>query len=151
MPGGIELTFPLLYRVLPFLKLAGELGSYEQAIAIAKSLKQYQGWSALQEQVFQDSLIQNPDGTYQSKFVLQARDEIFAAVMRQAGLTQPLEIPSLLVLPEKGLNRFGWQTASIRKYLTQLQVVSVPGNHWCHLVEPEAFTMAIANFLSAQA
>lgn len=151
MPKGIEITFPLLYRVLPFLKLAGKLGSYGQAEAIAKSLKQYQGWSDLQQQVFRDSLIQNPDGTCQSKFVLQARDEIFAAVMKEAGLTRPLAIPALLVLPNQGLNRFSWQTASIRKYLTQLQVVSVPGNHWCHLVEPEAFAIAIANFLSAQA
>jgi pimeloyl-ACP methyl ester carboxylesterase len=150
MPKGVEITFPLLYRVLPFLKLVGHFASYTQAEAIAQSLKQYQGWSDLQQQVFRESLIQNPDGTCQSKFVLPARDEIFSAVMTEAGLTQPLSLPSLLVLPEKGLNRMGWQTASIRKFLTPLQISSVPGNHWCHLVQPEAFELAIASFLAAQ-
>jgi pimeloyl-ACP methyl ester carboxylesterase len=69
--------------------------------------------------------------------------------MQVAGLTQVLEMPTLFIQPEQGLNRFQWQLAPYRQYLANLTIQSVPGNHWPFLVEPEAFNEAIANFLNA--
>jgi len=148
LPGVMALSFPLLYRVLPFLKLAGTFESRDRAEAIARSLKQYRGWSDLQQSVFEDSTIVEPDGRCRGKLSLDARDGIFDAVLHEAALIRPLSVPSLLILPEGGLNRFSWQTASIRRYLKNLEVRSVPGNHWCHLVEPDAFNAAIAAYLN---
>jgi pimeloyl-ACP methyl ester carboxylesterase len=147
MPGWIHITFPILYRVLPFLKGMGPFPSYEAAQANARSLKQYWGWSPLQQAVFQEGIEQKPDGSWGSKFVKQARDEVFDDVMRVAGLTQSINIPTMLVLPEKGLNRTDWQIKPYRTFLSNLTIQTVPGNHWAFLVEPEAFNQAIANFL----
>ena len=95
VPDWFKITFPLLYRVLPFLKAMGPFSSYEEAERLARTLKQYQGWTPLQQQIFQASLTQNADGTWRSKFVKQARDQIFANVMKIAGFTQPLLLPTL--------------------------------------------------------
>jgi pimeloyl-ACP methyl ester carboxylesterase len=149
MPGWINLTFPILYRVLPFLKGMGPFPSYEAAEANARTLKQYRGWSPLQQAVFQEGTEKKPDGTWGSKFVAPARDEVFDDVMRIAGLTQPITIPTMLVLPEKGLNRTAWQINPYRKFLQNLTIQKVPGNHWAFLVEPEAFNRAIAHFLNS--
>lgn len=150
MPSWIKLTFPLLYRVLPFLKTMGPFDSYEQAQQQARQLKQYRGWSPLQQAVFQAAMEQKPDSKWGSKFVVQARDEIFEDVMRVAGLTQPVEIPTLLLQPQAGLNRTAWQLQPYRTYLKNLQIQQIPGNHWCFLVEPAAFNSCVAAFLKRQ-
>lgn len=150
MPGWMKLAFPLLYRVLPFLKTMGPFVSYEQAEQQARQLKQYRGWSTLQQAVFQAAMEQKPDGRWGSKFVVQARDQIFEDVMRVAGLTQPIEVPTLFLQPQEGLNRTAWQLQLYRTYLKNLQIQQVPGNHWCFLVEPAAFNSAVAVFLEKQ-
>jgi pimeloyl-ACP methyl ester carboxylesterase len=150
MPSWIKLTFPLIYRVLPFLKTMGPFASYEQAQQQARQLKQYRGWSPLQQAVFQASMEQKPDGRWGSKFVVQARNEIFEDVMRVAGLTQPVEIPTLFLQPQAGLNRTAWQLQPYRTYLKNLQIQQIPGNHWCFLVEPAAFNSSVAAFLERQ-
>ncbi len=148
MPNWMGLTFPILYRVLPFLKTMGPFASYEAAAAVARGLKQYRGWSTLQATAFHDSLECKPNGQWGSKFVVQARDEIFADVCRVAGLTQPLTVPSLFLQPEQGLNRSEWQLKPYRQYLKNLQIRQIPGNHWPFLVEPAAFNQAVATFLA---
>lgn len=148
MPDWFKLTFPLLYRTLPFLKLLGPFETYEQAEQQARQLKQYRGWSAWQQAVFAEGMEQKPDGRWGSKFVVQARDEIFADVMEVAGLTTPIAIPTLFIQPEQGLNRTAWQLQPYKTYLQNLEIVQVPGHHWCFLVEPEAFNQAVATFLN---
>ncbi|MDB9314032.1 alpha/beta hydrolase [Spirulina sp. CS-785/01] len=150
LPMAFKVTFPLLYRVLPFLKLMRSFPTYEEAETLAKGLKQYRGWSPLQQQVFQNAIKQQPDGTWTSKFTVAARQEIFEDVMRVDGLTEELSLPALLVLPEKGLNRTNWQINPFRHYLANLQIISVPGNHWAFLVEPETFNSVIQEFLDQQ-
>jgi pimeloyl-ACP methyl ester carboxylesterase len=150
MPSWMKLTFPLLYRVLPFLKTIGPFASYEQAQQQARQLKQYRGWSTLQQAVFQAAMEQKPDGRWGSKFVVQARDEIFEDVMRVAGLTQPVEVPTLFLQPQAGLNRTAWQLQPYRTYLKNLQIQQLRGNHWCFLVEPAAFNSCVATFLERQ-
>lgn len=142
-------TFPIGYRVLPFLKLLGQFESYQQAEAIAKKLKQYRGWNEWQQAICRESFLENPDGTWTSKFVKRACDEILLDILRINGLTQPLTMPSLFVQPEGGLNRLEFQLKPYRQYLTKLQWQKVPGNHWAHMVAPEAFNQAIANFLDS--
>ena len=147
IPSWFKVTFPILYRVLSFLKGMGPFVSYQEAERLARKLKQYQGWTALQQQVFRQGLEQKPDGTWGSKFTVAARNQIFEDVMRVAGLTKPLEIPTLLIKPEKGLNRTEWQLKPYKTYLQNLRICEVPGNHWAFLVEPEAFNQAVAEFL----
>ncbi|ANV90548.1 alpha/beta fold hydrolase [Picosynechococcus sp. PCC 8807] len=148
LPLWWRYTFPIGYRVLPFLKLLGQFESYHQAEAIAKKLKQYRGWNEWQQAICRESFLENPDGTWTSKFVKRACDEIFLDILRVNGLTQPLGMPSLFVRPEGGLNRLEFQLKPYRQYLTNLQWQKVPGNHWAHMVEPEPFNQAIANFLT---
>ncbi len=150
IPVWLKPTFPILYQVLPFLKMLGPFANFEQAQHQAKQLKQYRGWSEWQQAIFLESIEQKPSGAWGSKFVVQARDEIFMDVMRVAGLTAPIEIPTLFVQPQQGLNRTAWQLKPYRTYLRQLQMTQVPGNHWCFMVEPAAFNQAIATFLKAQ-
>jgi pimeloyl-ACP methyl ester carboxylesterase len=150
IPRWLKPTFPLLYRMLPFLKLLGPFETHEQAEHQAQQLKQYNGWSDLQQAVFEAGIEQKPDGTWGSKFVVQARDEIFVDVMEVAGLTTAIEIPTLFVQPERGLNRTAWQLKPYRTYLQDLQIVQVPGNHWCFLVEPIAFHQVVTTFLESQ-
>ena len=148
LPAWLKITFPLLYRVLPFLKGMGPFPSYEAAENLAKSLKQYRGWSALQQKAFQASIEQKSDASWGSKFTVYARDEIFEDVMKVDGLTQELTIPTLLIKPETGLNRTAWQLKPYRTYLLNLEIKEVPGNHWAFLVEPEIFNQNVASFLT---
>jgi pimeloyl-ACP methyl ester carboxylesterase len=150
MPSWIRITFPILYQVLPFLKITRSFDSYQSIEAIARQLKQYKGWSNLQQEVFKNAIEQKADGSWSSKFTLSARGEIFEDVMGLAGLTKTLDIPSLLILPQQGLNRTAWQIQSYKKYLTSLEIKKIPGNHWAFLGEPETFNQAVAEFLSVQ-
>lgn len=150
MPNWIRITFPILYQVLPFLKITRSFDSYQSIEAIASQLKQYKGWSNLQQEVFKNAIEQKADGSWSSKFTLSARGEIFEDVMGFAGLTKTLDIPSLLILPQQGLNRTAWQIQSYKKYLKSLEIKKIPGNHWAFLGEPETFNQAVAEFLSVQ-
>lgn len=150
MPSWIRITFPILYQVLPFLKITRSFDSYQSIEAIARQLKQYKGWSNLQEEVFKNAIEQKADGSWSSKFTLSARGEIFEDVMGFAGLTKALDIPSLLILPQQGLNRTTWQIQSYKKYLTSLEIKKIPGNHWAFLGEPETFNQGVAEFLSVR-
>lgn len=146
MPDWLGLTFPLLYRTLPFLKLLGPFPSRDAAEACARSLRQYADWTPLQQQALADNLEQRPDGTWGSKLAIAARNGFFRESMRIAGLTDAIALPSLLVLPEQGLNRSDFQLAPCRQYLTNLTEVRVPGNHWPFLMDPDAFTDALIQF-----
>ena len=150
MPSWIRITFPILYQVLPFLKITRSFDSYQSIEAIARQLKQYKGWSNLQQEVFKNAIEQKADGSWSSKFTLSARQEIFEDVMGFAGLTKTLDIPSLLILPQQGLNRTAWQIQSYKKYLKSLEIKKIPGNHWAFLGEPETFNQAVAEFLSVR-
>jgi pimeloyl-ACP methyl ester carboxylesterase len=150
IPRWLKPTFPLLYRVLPFLKMLGSFETHAEAEQQARKLKQYKGWSALQQAVFEAGMEQKPDGQWGSKFVVQARDEIFEDVMGAAGLTTAITIPTLFVQPERGLNRTAWQLKPYLTFLKDLQLIQVPGNHWCFLVEPIAFNQSVARFLDSQ-
>ena len=128
----------------------GPFPSYDAAIAAAKTLKQYRGWSDPQRQAFEDSLEENPDGTWGSKFTQAARDGIFEDVMVVDGLTEPITLPTLFIKPEAGLNRSQWQLKPYYRYLKQLDVREVPGNHWAFLVEPAPFSQTLLSFLKQQ-
>ncbi|MEQ9481845.1 alpha/beta fold hydrolase [Coleofasciculus sp. F4-SAH-05] len=147
MPSLLKVTFPLLYRVLPFLKGMGPFESYEDAEQKVRQLSQYQDWTPLQQQVFQASIEQKPDGSWGSKFTVAARDGTFEDVMLVAGLTVPIHIPTLFVQPEKGVNRQDWQLKPYKTYLKNLQVCQVPGNHWPFLVAPAEFNRTVEAFL----
>ncbi|TVP67486.1 MAG: alpha/beta hydrolase [Leptolyngbya sp. LCM1.Bin17] len=148
LPGLFRLTFPLLYRTLPFLQVMGPFDSYEAAAAVARPLKQYRGWSPHQQAVFQGAMEQKPDGRWGSKFAIAARNGVFNDILNRAGLTTELDVPTLLLLPEQGLNRLAWQIKPYRTYLPNLQIQTIPGNHWPHLVQPAALNQAVANYLS---
>ncbi|EKU97674.1 putative hydrolase or acyltransferase of alpha/beta superfamily [Leptolyngbya sp. PCC 7375] len=148
MPGIFRLTFPLFYGILPFLKGMGPFADWDAAIQQGKQMKQYRDWNSLQESVFRESLAENPDGTIGSKFTKAARDEIFDAVLRVPGLTQEIQVPSLFMQPQAGVNRFDWQLKPYRKYLKNLRVETIPGNHWAFLVEPENFSKTLIDFLA---
>lgn len=150
MPSVMKVTFPLLYRVLPFLQGMGPFASYEQALNQARQLNLYQGWSSLQQQVFQAGIEQKPDGCWGSKFTIPARDQIFEDVMRVAGLTDSIDIPTLFIQPETGVNRKNWQLKPYKTYLKNLQICQVPGNHWSFLLQPEAFNQTVQTFLQEQ-
>lgn len=149
IPRWSKFTFPFFYKILPFLKVTGTFNSYEEAENLARTLKQYQGWSELQKQVFQESLEPDKNGKVKSKFVLQARNEIFEDVMLNAGLTQPLEIPTLFIKPEKGLNQTEFQIKPYKTYLKNLEIREVPGNHWAFLVAPQSFNQTIKKYLDS--
>ncbi|HBL15012.1 MAG TPA: alpha/beta hydrolase [Cyanobacteria bacterium UBA11162] len=146
----IKVTFPLLYRVLHSLKMMQPFASYQEAEAQARQLSLYQGWTPLQQQVFQAGIEQKSDGSWSSKFTIAARDGIFEDVMQVAGLTVPIDIPTLLVQPEKGVNRQDWQLKPYKTYLKNLQICKVPGNHWPFLVQPEEFNRTVEAFLEEQ-
>lgn len=149
IPTFFKFTFPLFYRVLPFLKIVGTFNNYEEVENLAKTLKQYQGWSDLQKKVFQESLENAENDKVKSKFVTQARNEIFEDVMLNAGLTKVLEIPTLFVKPKKGLNRSEFQIKPYKNYLKNLEIQEVPGNHWAFLVEPQSFNQTIKKYLDS--
>ncbi|MCX7595819.1 MAG: alpha/beta hydrolase [Fischerella sp.] len=147
MPSFLRITFPLLYRLLSFLKTIGPFASYEQAEQQARQLTEYQGWSPLQQQVFQAGIEQKQDGSWGSKFTIAARDRIFEEVMQIPGFTIPIHTPALFVQPEKGVNRQDWQLKPYKTYLKNLRLCKVPGNHWPFLSQPEAFNQAVEAFL----
>ncbi len=149
-PSWIKITFPWLYRVLPFLQGMGPFESESAAEELAKSLKQYRQWTPLQQQAFRASIEPKPDGTWGSKFTRAARNQIFTDVMQQSGLTKPLGMPSLFIQPSAGLNRTQWQLKPYRRYLSNLEIREVSGNHWAFLVNPEEFNREVAKFLDRQ-
>ena len=150
IPSIFKITFPLLYRVLPFLKAMGPFFSYEEAQNQVSQLSAYQGWSQLQQQVFQSGIEQKPDGSWGSKFTIAARDGIFDDVMEVAGFTVPIDIPTLFVQPEKGVNRMDWQIKPYKNNLNNLEICQVPGNHWPFLVQPDEFNRTVELFLEKQ-
>lgn len=147
MPAIMKLTLPILYRKLECLKCMGPFASLGDAEAVARGLGEYAGWSSLQELVFYSNMEQKPNGSWGSKFVKPARNEMFEEVMRVPGLTVPIDIPSLLVLADKGVNRFEWQIQPYKRFLTNLMIEKVAGNHWAFLVEPAGFNRAVSAFL----
>ncbi|MEM7553027.1 MAG: alpha/beta hydrolase [Cyanobacteria bacterium P01_A01_bin.84] len=147
MPSFLKLTFPFLYRVLSFLKGMGPFSSYSEAEKQARQMYEYQGWTPLQQEVFKNGIEQKADGTWGSKFTINARDHIFDEVLKIAGLTVPLEVPCLFIQPEKGLNRQEWQLKPYKKYLKNLKITKVPGNHWAFLTQPKTFNQVISAFL----
>ncbi|MEM8828786.1 MAG: alpha/beta hydrolase [Cyanobacteria bacterium P01_G01_bin.19] len=149
-PSWISITFPFLYRVLPFLQGMGPFANQEAAEEVAQSLKQYRQWTPLQQQVFRASIESKADGTWGSKFTIPARNQIFTDVMQQDGLTKALPMPSLFIQPTKGLNRTQWQLKPYRRYLSDLEVKQVSGNHWAFLVNPNEFNREVAKFLDRQ-
>ncbi|NEP58434.1 MAG: alpha/beta hydrolase [Symploca sp. SIO2G7] len=148
VPSVFRITFPLFYGTLPFLKGMGPFNSWDTAIAQGKQMKQYCDWNQLQASVFCKSLEEKSNGTVGSKFTIAARDGIFEAVLRVPGLIREIQIPSLFVQPESGVNRFNWQLKPYQKYLKNLTVQTVPGNHWAFLVEPEVFCQSLIVFFS---
>lgn len=150
IPSVFKVTFPLLYRFLSFLQGMGPFASYEEAEQKARQLYEFQGWSPLQQQVFKAGIAQKPDGSWGSKFTVSARDRIFEEVMRVPGLTIPISTPTLFVQPEKGVNRKDWQLKPYKTYLKNLQISTVPGNHWAFLTEPEIFNQTVAAFLKEE-
>lgn len=147
LPKWLKITFPLLYRVLPFLQGMGPFADEAAAEKVARTLKQYRQWTPLQQQAFRASIEPKQDGTWGSKFTTTARDLIFEDVMQQSGLTEPLAIPSLFIRPTEGLNRTQWQLKPYRRYLTNLKIDGVSGNHWVFLVNPDEFNRQVAQFL----
>lgn len=146
MPSVFRLTFPILYRVLPFLRLMQSFPDYSAIEKVAKTLKQYQGWTSWQQEIFNYSIEEKNEGYWSSKFPKSARNEIFEDVMKERGLTRKLSLPSLLILPENGLNRMSWQINPYRQYLTNLTIGHVKGNHWAFIVEPDDFNQTISQF-----
>ena len=150
LPSWLKITFPFLYRVLPFLQGMGPFDNKAEAEELAKNLKQYRQWTQLQQQAFRASIEPKSDGTWGSKFTIPARNQIFTDVMQEAGLTKPLPIPSLFIQPTEGLNRTQWQLKPYRRYLSNLEIKQVLGNHWVFLVNPEEFNREVAKFINRQ-
>lgn len=147
LPSWLKITFPLLYRVLPFLQGMGPFETEAAAEKLAQNLKQYRQWTPLQQQVFRASIEPKQDGTWGSKFTVTARNQIFADVMQRSGLTKPIAIPSLFIQPTKGLNRTQWQLKPYRRYLSNWEIKQIAGNHWVFLVNPDEFNREVAKFL----
>jgi pimeloyl-ACP methyl ester carboxylesterase len=150
LPDWFQFTFPFLYRVLPFLRGMGPFETEAAAEKLAQTLKQYRQWTSLQRKVFRASIEPKQNGTWGSKFTVAARDRIFTDVMQQSGLTKPLAIPTLFIQPTQGLNRTQWQLKPYRRYLSNLEIEQISGNHWVFLVNPDEFNLAIAKFLNRQ-
>ncbi|AFZ05189.1 alpha/beta hydrolase fold protein [Oscillatoria nigro-viridis PCC 7112] len=147
LPAALKLTLPIVYRRLDCLKCVGPFATLSQAEAAAKQSGEYADWSDVQQMVFQRQIEQKSDGSWGSKFAIAARNQIFAEVMKVAGLTENIEIQTLFVQPEKGVNRMDWQMQPYKRYLKNLTVAKVPGNHWCFLTQPETFNQTVADFL----
>ena len=149
MPGLLKVTLPILYRTLETLKGMGPFNSFAEAETQAKELGKYGGWSEFQQMVFQESIEEKADGKWGSKFVAPARNEIFEEVMGVPGLTEYIDVPTLFIQPEKGLNRSELQIKPYKKYLRNLNLQKISGNHWAFLVEPENFNQRIEEFLDS--
>ncbi|MCU0546739.1 MAG: alpha/beta hydrolase [Oscillatoriaceae cyanobacterium Prado104] len=147
MPAVLKLTLPIVYRKLDCLKCMGPFATLDAAESAAKQSGEYADWSEVQQMVFKNQIEQKSDGTWGSKFGISARNRIFEEVMRVAGLTENIEIPTLFIQPETGVNRMDWQMQPYQKYLKNLVIEKVPGNHWCFLTQPETFNQTVAKFL----
>lgn len=147
MPDVMKLTLPIVYRKLDCLKCMGPFASLSQAETAAKLSGEYAGWSDVQQIIFQNQIEQKSNGSWGSKFTIPARNQIFTEVMKVAGLTQNIDIPTLFVQPETGVNRMAWQMQPYKTYLKNLSIEKVPGNHWPFLTEPETFNQTVAAFL----
>jgi len=147
LPAALKLTLPIVYRKLDCLKCVGPFASLSQAEAAAKQSGEYADWSEVQQMLFQHQIEQKSDGSWGSKFAIAARNQIFAEVMKVAGLTENIYIPTLFAQPEKGVNRMAWQMQPYKRYLKNITVAKVPGNHWSFLTEPETFNQTVADFL----
>ncbi|MEG3861375.1 alpha/beta fold hydrolase [Microcoleus sp. herbarium12] len=150
LPAVMKLTLPIVYRKLDCLKCMGPFATLAQAEAAAKQSGEYAGWSEMQQTIFQNQIEQKSDGSWGSKFVIPARNQIFIEVMKVAGLTENIDIPTLFVQPETGVNRMDWQMQPYKTYLQNLTIAKVPGNHWCFLTQPETFNQTAAEFLEGQ-
>lgn len=150
LPDWMRITFPLLYRTLPFLQGMGPFADRETAERQARRMKQYRDWTPNQQTAFWAGVEAKPDGTWGSKFTVTARDRIFTESMRVPALTDAIALPTLLIQPEKGLNRSPLQIVPYRKKIPNLKLQRVPGNHWAFLVAPNPFNRAIADFLHYQ-
>lgn len=146
LPGWIAPTLPLVYRMLSFLKLIGPFDNREAMEQVAQGLREYQGWSPFQQAIFATAIEQKSDGRWGSKFGVTARNGVFEDVLKSSGLTQSLNLPVLLIQPERGLNQTAWQLRPYRQYLETLTMQRVPGNHWPHVVAPQALAEAIQAF-----
>jgi len=149
-PWWVRLTFPMFYRVLPFLKIVGTFSTYSEVEQIARTLKQYRDWTPFQESVFQATVSEQPDGSWCSKFPIHARNRIFEAILGIDGLTNSIAVPTLFVQPQQGLNQNQWQLKPYKAYCQNLQICRVDGNHWAFLVSPDSFNMAIFSFLESR-
>lgn len=149
MPGLLKVTFPILYRTLETLKGMGPFNSFAEAETQAKELGKYAGWSEFQQILFQESIEEKADRRWGSKFVVPARNEIFEEVMGVPGLTEYIDVPTLFIQPEKGLNRSELQIKPYKKYLRNLNLQKISGNHWAFLVEPEEFNLRVEEFLES--
>lgn len=147
IPSIFKLTLPIVYRRLDCLKGMGPFESFAAAELNARQLSQYSGWSELQQAVFAGGIEQKKEGKWGSKFTIAARNQIFAAVMETPGFTEVIDIPSLLIQPENGVNRMSWQLKPYQAYLKNLTLQNVPGNHWPFLVESTTFNTVIRQFL----
>ncbi|MCC3565780.1 MAG: alpha/beta hydrolase [Oscillatoriales cyanobacterium] len=147
LPAVMKLSLPIVYRKLDCLKCMGPFATLAQAEAAAKQSGEYAGWSEVQQMIFQNQIEQKLDGSWGSKFVIPARNQIFTEVMEVAGLTENIDIPTLFVQPETGVNRMDWQMQPYKTYLQNLTIVKVPGNHWCFLTQPDTFNQTVADFL----
>jgi pimeloyl-ACP methyl ester carboxylesterase len=151
LPSWLKITFPFFYRVLPFLQAMGPFKSEVEAVKTAQNLKQYRQWTPLQQQTFYASIEPKQDGTWGSKFTITARNQIFTDVMQKSGLIKPLAIPSLFIQPTEGMNRTQWQLKPYYRYLSNLEVKQISGNHWVFLVNPNEFNQEVATYLAKQA
>lgn len=151
MPDWLRLSFPILYRTLPFLKLTGPFPDQTSAEDCARQLKQYREWNPWQAAAFAANLEQKDDGTWGSKLDLLARDRVFEDVLGIAGFQKSVSSPTLLILPEQGLNQFAWQTRDFHQFCERLTVQTVPGNHWPFLNDPIGFAETIDRWLIAPA
>jgi len=149
LPAVLKLTLPIVYRKLDCLKCMGPFATLSQAEAAAKLSGEYAGWSDVQQMIFNHLIEQKSDGTWGSKFVIPARNQIFTEVMKVAGLTEDIDLPTLFIQPEKGVNRMAWQMQPYQTYLKNLVIAKVPGNHWSFLVEPETFNQTVSEFLES--
>ncbi len=149
IPPFLKVTYPLLYRVLSFLKLSQSFPNFEQIQTTAQQLPEFQGWSELQKAVFFGNVEERGDRTWSSKFSQQARDEVFSECMTVPGLTQPLAIPTLLIKSTQGVNRSEWQLKPYRRYLHPLDIQTIEGNHWAFLTNPEDFNSRVRQFLAS--
>jgi hypothetical protein len=48
------------------------------------------------------------------------------------------------------VNRVGWQLKPYQKYLQNLEIQEMAGNHWSFLVNPTEFNPIVAEFLKKQ-